>query len=65
MAPSDAVISVVDAFPELVSDLDLGRAELARRHAVAAVETLAPGIWEPDRAYRSEPGHLGLLASDD
>ena len=61
MGSNNALIRVVDAFPELVSDLDPGRAELARRHAVAAVETLAPGIWEPDRAYRSEPGHLGLL----
>lgn len=56
-----SVIRVVDAFPELVRDLDPERAELARRHALATLETLAPGTWQPDVDMQREPGHLGLL----
>src|SRR2546423_5651612 len=61
MATSGTVIRVVDAFPELTRDLDPARAELARRHALAKLETLAPGIWQPDPETMREPAYLGLL----
>jgi len=54
----------VDAFPELVRELDPPRAELARRHALATLEQLPVGIWRPDQGSQAEPGHLGLLVID-
>jgi CRP/FNR family cyclic AMP-dependent transcriptional regulator len=62
MAVNNAVIRVVDAFPELVRDLDPERAELARRHALATLEVLTPGQWQPE--VQRDPGHLGLLVID-
>src|SRR5881396_2638718 len=64
MAVSTQMVRVVDAFPELVGDLDAERAKLARRHALATLETLTPGIWQPDIEVQREPGHLGLLVID-
>jgi CRP/FNR family transcriptional regulator, cyclic AMP receptor protein len=64
MAVNHAVIRVVDAFPELVVDLDPERAELARRHALATLEMLTPGQWQPDFNGERDPGHLGLLVID-
>src|SRR4051794_21723115 len=61
MVSPNSPIRVVDAFPELVHDLDPPRAELARRHALATRERLAPGIWQPHLEVPPEPGHLGLL----
>jgi CRP-like cAMP-binding protein len=55
---------VVDAFPDLVRDLDGERAELARRHALATLEALTPGTWQPDVEIQRAPGHLGLLVID-
>src|SRR5436190_5555568 len=64
MAVNHAVIRVADAVPELVGDLDPERAELARRHALATLEVLTPGQWQPEFQLRREPGHLGLLVID-
>jgi hypothetical protein len=54
-----SVIRVAEAFPALVRGLDSERAGLARRHALATLEVLSPGTWQPPIA--NEPGHLGLL----
>src|SRR2546421_3843894 len=64
MTNKTPVIRVVDAFPELVRDLDDERAELARRHALATLEALTPGTWQPDLDIQRAPGHLGLLVID-
>jgi len=61
MAVDSSVIRVADAFPELVRELDSERADLARRHALATLEVLAPGTWQPVMEMQHEPGHLGLL----
>jgi CRP/FNR family transcriptional regulator, cyclic AMP receptor protein len=61
MAVNSSVIRVVDAFPELVRDLDPDRTELARRHALATLEVLPPGTWQPPMDRQRAPGHLGLL----
>lgn len=58
------MIRVVDALPELVRSLDGERAELARRHALATLEVLTPGTWQPDVEIQHAPGHLGLLVVD-
>src|SRR3954452_21994388 len=64
MSRKSPVIPVVDAFPELVRNLDGERADLARRHALATLEVLAPGTWQPDVQIQRAPGHLGLLVID-
>jgi CRP/FNR family transcriptional regulator, cyclic AMP receptor protein len=64
MGSNDAVIRVVDAFPELVANLDEERATLARKHALATLKGLAPGSWQPDLEVQRAPGHLGLLVVD-
>jgi CRP/FNR family cyclic AMP-dependent transcriptional regulator len=61
MAVDSSVIRVADAFPELVRELDSERADLARRHALATLEVLSPGTWQPAMDMQREPGHLGLL----
>src|SRR5436190_23491910 len=61
---ANSVIRVVDAFPELVGNLDGERADLARRHALATLEVLTPGNWQPDVQIQRAPGHLGLLVID-
>src|SRR4051794_4869475 len=57
-------ISVVDALPELAHDLDAEQQRLARQYALATVETLKPGLWQPREELQPEPGHLGLLVLD-
>lgn len=61
MATDTSVIRVAEAFPALVAGLDSERAGLARRHALATLEVLSPGTWQPPIANDHEPGHLGLL----
>jgi CRP-like cAMP-binding protein len=61
VAAEKPVINVVDAFPELVREVDPARAALARRHALATLEVLSPGTWQPTIDEHREPGHLGLL----
>jgi len=51
----------VEAFPTLERALEPGHLELARRHALATVEALAPGTWQPPTSDHNEPGDLGLL----
>jgi CRP/FNR family transcriptional regulator, cyclic AMP receptor protein len=54
-------VRVADAFPELVSALDPEQQRLARRYAIATLEVLSPGLWQPRRELQPEPGRLGLL----
>jgi CRP/FNR family cyclic AMP-dependent transcriptional regulator len=54
-------VRVVDAFPELAEPLDPEQQLLARRYAIATLEVLPPGLWQPRRELQPEPGHLGLL----
>jgi CRP/FNR family cyclic AMP-dependent transcriptional regulator len=61
MVANGSVIRVVDAFPELVAGLDEERAEQARHQALATVEALPAGTWQPDFETQRGPGHLGLL----
>ncbi|MFL5909129.1 MAG: Crp/Fnr family transcriptional regulator [Gaiellaceae bacterium] len=61
MGTTGAVIRVADAFPGLMGDLDPERSELARRHALAMLEPLAPGTWQPPQDLQHQRGHLGLL----
>ena len=56
-----ALIRVADAFPEAVGNLDPERSELARRHALAMLDALAAGRWQPPMEVQDQPGHLGLL----
>src|SRR5215218_8650296 len=55
-------IRVLEAQPELAEGLDPEQAELARRHAVAVLETLPPGPWAPPEDDGG--GALGLLVID-
>ena len=63
---SDATekVRVADAFPELVEHLDPEQERLARRHLVATLWQVDPGIWRPRREIQRDPGHLGLLVLD-
>jgi len=54
-------VRVVDAFPELVDDLDPEQERLARHHLVATLLDVKPGVWRPRREIDRQPGHLGLL----
>ena len=64
MPRDTARIRVLDADPELAVQLDPEANAAARFHAVAPVETLPAGPWEPPEAYAHAPGHLGLLVID-
>ena len=57
-------IRVLDADPELAVELDPEARIAARLHAVATVETLPAGPWQPPAEYAHAPGHLGLLVID-
>ena len=59
-----AGIRVLEAQPDLIEGLDEEQAALARKHAVAALDTLEPGAWEPAGRYDESPGSLGLLVID-
>jgi CRP-like cAMP-binding protein len=55
---------VVEAQPELLEGLDDDQATLARRHVVAALETVEAGPWDPSAGYERTPGAIGLLVID-
>lgn len=57
-------IRVFEAQPDLVRGLDEDQAALARRHAVAVLDSVAPGRWDPASAYDESPGSIGLLVID-
>jgi CRP/FNR family transcriptional regulator, cyclic AMP receptor protein len=54
-------VRVLDAQPDLAEGLDPEQAALARRHAVAVLDTVPAGPWSPADAYPAAPGALGLL----
>ncbi len=55
----DDLVRVLKADPDLAEGLADDVAALAAHHAVAAVEHLPTGLWQPSRDR--QPGHLGLL----
>lgn len=58
-------VAILDLDPDLAADMDPERATAARPHAIAGVETLAPGDWPADALDIVEPrGALGLLVLD-
>ena len=58
-------VAILDLDPDLAAEMDPARASEARVHAIAAVETLAPGDWPADTLDIVDPrGALGLLVID-
>ena len=49
MAAGNAFVRVLEEDPELAAGLDPTSVQLATRHAIAAVELVAAGRWEPAR----------------
>lgn len=64
MSSGNAFVRVLEEDPELAAGLDPTSLQLATRHAIAAVETVAPGVWEPTRPADGGNGHVGLLVLD-
>lgn len=64
MAAGHAFVRVLEEDPELAAGLDPTSIQLAMRHAIAAVELVPPGAWEPSRPADGGGGHLGLLVLD-
>lgn len=64
MAAGNAFVRVLEEDPELASGLDPTSVQLATRHAIAAVETVPAGTWQPLRPADGGNGHLGLLVLD-
>lgn len=64
MSTGNAFVRVLEEDPELAAGLDPTSVQLATRHAIAAVEVLAPGTWEPTHPPDGGAGHLGLLVLD-
>jgi len=64
MAAGNAFVRVLEEDPELAAGLDPTSVQLATRHAIAAVELVPPGRWEPARPADGGNGHLGLLVLD-
>jgi CRP-like cAMP-binding protein len=59
-----AGIRLLEVEPELGHGLPPDQEAQARRHVVAALESLPPGPWDPDPALGQEPGFIGLLLVD-
>jgi CRP-like cAMP-binding protein len=59
-----AGIRLLEAEPELALGLTPEQEAQARRHVVAALESLPPGPWEPEPSYGTDAGFLGLLVID-
>lgn len=65
MRRAHTYVRLLEEDPELAAELDPTSASLATRHAIAAVETIAPGRWEPPRPPAvGGHGALGLLVLD-
>ncbi len=64
MAAGNAFVRVLEEDPELAAGLDPTSVQLATRHAIAAVEIVAPGAWEPAFPADGGSGSLGLLVLD-
>ena len=61
MATGNAFVRVLEEDPELAAGLDPTSVQLATRHAIAAVEIVAPGSWQPTPPADGGTGTLGLL----
>jgi CRP-like cAMP-binding protein len=58
-------VALLDLDPDLAQDMSAERAAAARAHAIAAVDTLAPGDWPAEALGIADPrGALGLLVID-
>jgi CRP/FNR family cyclic AMP-dependent transcriptional regulator len=57
-------IRVLESQPDLIEGLDEEQAALARRHAVAVLDSAEPGPWRPDERYEWTSGTIGLLVID-
>jgi CRP/FNR family cyclic AMP-dependent transcriptional regulator len=57
-------IRLLEAQPDLADGLSAEDEAQARRHAVALLEAVAPGPWEPAGKYGRDPAFLGLLLID-
>jgi CRP/FNR family cyclic AMP-dependent transcriptional regulator len=64
MAAGNAFVRVLEEDPELAAGLDPTSVQLATRHAIAAVEIVPAGVWEPLQPADGGGGHLGLLVLD-
>jgi len=64
MTAGNAFVRVLEEDPELAAGLDPTSVQLATRHAIAAVEIIAPGTWEPTLPADGGAGSLGLLVLD-
>jgi len=64
MAAGNAFVRVLEEDPELAAGLDPTSVQLATRHAIAAVELVPPGPWEPAFPADGGGGSLGLLVLD-
>jgi hypothetical protein len=64
IATRTPIIAVLDADPDLADALTPEVRSVARRHAVARVETIEPGLWDPEAAYGGAPPTVGLLMVD-
>lgn len=63
-AARSEVVNVLEADPELASELRPASASAARRYALARVRTLPPGPWRPVDRGSPTRRHLGLLVVD-
>ena len=61
---SKHAVYLLDADPELAGALDPETAAEARLWAVARVDAVDRGDWEPERAHAGAAGDLGLLILD-
>jgi hypothetical protein len=59
-----AVISLVDADPDLADLLDEDSLERARREALARVKRLSPGEWDAPAAHEEAEHHRGFLIAE-
>ena len=58
------VISIVDADPDLAELLEEDELERAHRDALARVQQLSPGDWDPQVAREADVHHRGFLIID-
>ena len=59
-----AVISLVDADPDLADLLEEDSLERARREALARVKRLSPGEWDAPAAHEEAEHHRGFLIAE-
>jgi hypothetical protein len=57
-------VAILDVDPDLGRDLADEDRSTARSHAIAPLEVLAPGVWDPTQMVQDSKGALGLLVID-